>query len=449
MVAMGDNAPFIRPNTANAPSPVHTVADVKPSELAPIPAYVPSVPKTKEKIQIKDLLAEPIEEKIKVEDLKPTPVQIASQELNAHYVRDTVKDGSIMAPNQKFVQVWTLRNPGPHAWPAGCVVSFVGGDRMFDIDDAHPSSEADLAEAQRSNVVGRVVEVGEEIAFRVMMKAPKHEGTAISYWRLKAADGVVFGHRLWCHIKVVAVPQMPNYTTSPPPGLTPVTVPTVDRTESVGRPKMEEDFLRLLLRNQEHQARLQQQKLAEAAKLQAEAEQKQKREIEEREQRARILRTLSQDFEALHKKNELKRMEPLLNAAVKAQEAAEKEQKEDGAAAELAATTPSVKVEPAPATVETEDGKTERSAMIFPKLEKESPSSSTHESVKTVAEPKTPEAKTVAPVTVASPSAKTETETDIFEDAESVDLLESSDEDGFLTDEEYEILDASDEEHEA
>lgn len=449
MVAMGDNAPFIRPNTANAPSPVRTVADVKPSEPAPIPAYVPSVPKTKEKIQIKDLLAEPIEEKIKVEDLKPTPVQIASQELNAHYVRDTVKDGSIMAPNQKFVQVWTLRNPGPHAWPAGCVVSFVGGDRMFDIDDAHPSSEADLAEAQRSNVVGRVVEVGEEIAFRVMMKAPKHEGTAISYWRLKAADGVVFGHRLWCHIKVVAVPQMPNYTTSPPPGLTPVTVPTVDRTESVGRPKMEEDFLRLLLRNQEHQARLQQQKLAEAAKLQAEAEQKQKREIEEREQRARILRTLSQDFEALHKKNELKRMEPLLNAAVKAQEAAEKEQKEDGAAAELAATTPSVKVEPAPATVETEDGKTERSAMIFPKLEKESPSSSTHESVKTAAEPKTPEAKTVAPVTVASPSAKTETETDIFEDAESVDLLESSDEDGFLTDEEYEILDASDEEHEA
>jgi len=445
MATMGDQS-----TKNNAPSPVRTVVDVKPSEPAAVPAFVPPAALKTEKIQIKDLLAEPIEEKIKVEDLKPTPVPIPSQELNAHYVRDTVKDGSLMTPNQRFVQVWTLRNPGPHAWPAGCVVSFVGGDRMFNIDDNHPSSEADLAEAQRSNVVGRVVEVGEEIAFRVMMKAPKHEGTAISYWRLKAADGVVFGHRLWCHIKVVAAPQM--VFSSPPPAAAfpaPVTVPTVDRTESVGRPKLQDEFLQLLLRSQE-QRRLQEQKTAEIAKLRADFEEKKKVELEQKESRDQILRDLQNEIRTTHLQNQLRlaAARRIADAAAKNATAQALKEDEDEDAAELAATTPSVKVEPVPASVEDENGKIEDSAMIFPKLEKESPASSMHESAKTAPEAAaTPEMKRVEPVSVASPSTKTESETEIFEDAESVDLLESSDDDGFLTDEEYDILDASDEEH--
>lgn len=438
MVAMGDQS-----TKNNAPSPVRTVVDVKPSEPAAVPAFVPTATLKTEKIQIKDLLAEPIEEKIRVEDLKPTPVQIPSQELNAHYVRDTVKDGSIMTPGQRFVQVWTLRNPGPHAWPAGCVVSFVGGDRMFNIDDNHPSSEADLVDAQRSNVVGRAVEVGEEIAFRVMMKAPKHEGTAISYWRLKAADGVVFGHRLWCHIKVVTAPQVVFSSPPPPPPPaaafpSPVTVPTVDRTESAGRPKLQDEFLQLLLRSQE-QRRQQDQKTAEIAKLRADFEEKKKAELERKESRDRILRDLQ---------DQLRLAAACRIADAAANNTTPQEQKEDADAAELAATTPSVKVEPVPAVVEDENDNSESSVMIFPKLEKESPASSTHESAKAAPEAAaTPETKKVEPVSVASPSTKTESEAEIFEDAESVDLLESSDDDGFLTDEEYDILDASDEEH--
>ena len=445
MATMGDQS-----TKNNAPSPVRTVVDVKPSEPAAVPALAPAIVLKSEKIQIKDLLAEPIEEKIRVEDLKPTPAQIPSQELNAHYVRDTVKDGSIMTPNQRFVQVWTLRNPGPHAWPAGCVVSFVGGDGMFNIDDNHPSSESDLADAQRSNIVGRIVDVGEEIAFRVMMKAPKHEGTAISYWRLKAADGVVFGHRLWCHIKVVAAPQM--VFSSPPPTAAfpaPVTVPTVDRTESVGRPKLQDEFLQLLLRSQE-QRRLQEQKTAEIAKIRADFEEKKKAELEQKESRDQILRDLQNEIRTTHLQNQLRLAAARRIADEAAKTATANERNEDADAAELAATTPSVKVEPAPAFVEDENGKTEATAMIFPKLEKESPASSMHESAKMAPESAaTPEMKKVEPVSVTSPSTKTETETEteIFEDAESVDLLESSDDDGFLTDEEYDILDASDEEH--
>jgi next-to-BRCA1 protein 1 len=77
------------------------------------------------------------------------------------------------------------------------------------------------------------------------------------------------------------------------------------------------------------------------------------------------------------------------------------------------------------------------SGMIFPQLDKESPESSTYES-STTAQPMSPssEKSTVArTVTVAS-------DDEFFEDAESVGLSD----DGFMTDEEYDILDASDEE---
>ncbi|PSR91976.1 hypothetical protein BD289DRAFT_496919 [Coniella lustricola] len=68
------------------------------------------------------------------------------------------------------------------------------------------------------------------------------------------------------------------------------------------------------------------------------------------------------------------------------------------------------------------------SQMIFPKLEKESPESSTHEA----AEPEV--------------AKSTENEADDFEDCgEGEDWAEETDE-GFMTDEEYDILDASDEE---
>ena len=74
----------------------------------------------------------------------------------------------------------------------------------------------------------------------------------------------------------------------------------------------------------------------------------------------------------------------------------------------------------------------EASGMIFPKLEKESPDSSIHEPAR---EGQLDEA-----------SVKSETE-DILEDVESLDLDDEDDtEDAFLTDEEYDILDASDEE---
>ena len=82
------------------------------------------------------------------------------------------------------------------------------------------------------------------------------------------------------------------------------------------------------------------------------------------------------------------------------------------------------------------------SVMVFPKLEKESPGSSTHQDAST---------STASPEAVVSPTAPTVTEAesnvDDKNEVESVASFSDSDEDdGFMTDEEYDILDASDEE---
>ena len=88
-----------------------------------------------------------------------------------------------------------------------------------------------------------------------------------------------------------------------------------------------------------------------------------------------------------------------------------------------------VKKEPTPApeveSQETTPVKIEQSQMIFPKLEKESPVSSIHQETK-------------------SESAPTEEE---YEDCEDDEWAEDGSDDGFLTDEEYDVLDASDEEY--
>ena len=158
--------------SANAATQVQTVVEVKPSESN--------------------------QEESKIEATKP----IAAPELQAHFIRDTVFDGSCIPPNEQFEQTWTLRNPGPHAWPAGCTVCFIGGDGMLDVDPNHPSHVTQIYKATKSNIIDRIVEVGEEVDFTVTMRTPERQGKAISYWRLKDATGLPFGHKLWCDVDV-------------------------------------------------------------------------------------------------------------------------------------------------------------------------------------------------------------------------------------------------------
>ncbi|KAI9671945.1 MAG: hypothetical protein M1817_002324 [Caeruleum heppii] len=128
--------------------------------------------------------------------------QAEKKELNAEFVEDSVADGTKLPTNHMFTQVWTLRNPGPVDWPAGCSVKFVGGDNMRDVDSTHPFSVVALEKSIESNLTNKVVPVGGVFPFEVKLRTPKREGKCISYWRLVGPDGSKFGHKLWCDVDV-------------------------------------------------------------------------------------------------------------------------------------------------------------------------------------------------------------------------------------------------------
>ena len=265
---------------------------------------------------------------------------------------------------------------------------------MLNIDNTRPLSQAELADASESNVIGAPIQAGEEVSFRVVMKAPQREGTAISYWRLKTADGIPFGHRLWCDIQTVAAPA-----------LAPAHISEIAAASSSSQ--MYENLL---------QARLE--KMKAVRQSQAQQLEQQKMERIQQVRKAAVERLL-----------ENRRRE---HAAALASIQPAHAPKAEEPAKELTAEPPveEKQVERQPAA--------QASGMIFPQLDKESPESSTYEIP--IVQPESPvsEKSTIArTVTVAS-------DEEFFEDAESVAL--HSDEEGFMTDEEYDILDASDEE---
>lgn len=494
---------------ANAATQVQTIIDVKPAEA---PVYKPS----KEKIEIKDLLAEPIQEKIKVQDLLSSPVQEAKRavnvnNLNAVFVRETVPDGTVVNPDLTFTQVWTLRNSGPAAWPAGCSVRYTGGDNML----------GGMTEVTESNIIDRVVEVGEEISFRVPLKAPSNPGTKISYWRLKTADGQAFGHRLWCHV-TVALPAAEPKSNPLPESCVPI--PALSELPIRQPAQWKDNFLQQALQHRLDRAQAIEKQRIELEKIKARHEAKQMIDAQAKAHRAEMLRRLSSEISAVEtqhkarmaaakaaidaaraakapmpapqpaaelpspsqathagalddyqmqiqlleqrKRKSLKMADVIAmdyaepsrpikdrrhedyQAQLEALEAQNKRRLQMAAMeqARLAPKPVEVEAEVRPVTVEDvvdeEDAKPElqKSNMIFPKLDKESPVSSTADVSAGAALVPEPEVK--------SEKAESEkAETEIFEDAESVSFVDSSDEDeGFLTDEEYDILDASDEE---
>ncbi|KAF7563188.1 hypothetical protein G7046_g896 [Stylonectria norvegica] len=301
-----------RGNSMNA---VQTVVDVKPVEMAGVKAVEHST---------KTLEPENIQEKKELSTPAPAEKPVTEQELEAVYVRDTIRDGTILPPNQVFEQTWTLRNTSAVSWPAGCSLKFVGGDYMGHVDSNHPARISELVSASESTVCYAPLAPGQEFQFTVLLRTPARAGKLISYWRLTAPDGLKFGHRLWCEVNVRMVKSDPKPVASP-----------VEQV-AVEEPKAE---------------------------------------IEEE---------------------------------------VEEEIKEEAKDSETSVAS---------------------SQMIFPKLETESPVSSIHEATQAKAKPE--------PIIADEPQG----ESDHYENAEDLedDEWDASD-DGFMTDEEYDILDASDEE---
>lgn len=182
-----------RSTSTNIATQVQTVAEVKPAESAPAVAESP-----------------------KAEEATPKKVNVT--DLQAWYVSDSTPDGTKIPPNHLVSQSWTLRNPGPEAWPAGCAVHYIGGDDMRNLDNYHPSSVSNMISANRSNVLGHTLEPGQTAIFTVMVKSGPRDGRSISYWRLKTPGGLPFGHKLWIDIQVQSVPvELPIRSALLPP----------------------------------------------------------------------------------------------------------------------------------------------------------------------------------------------------------------------------------------
>lgn len=396
---------------SNAATQVQTIVDVKPTEQ-------PQPKTTKDKIEIRDLLSEPVQEKMTV--TTPVPANETRKEgesaveVDAHFVRDSIADGTKVCAGFQFVQVWTLRNPGPNPWPAGCSVRHVGGDNMLDLDNTRALSQSELAEASESNVIGRTVAPGEEVAFRIVLKAPIREGTAISYWRLKTAEGMPFGHRLWCDIQV----------TSPPAPASPLAQAPVEAEASTSSVSPRSRNAQQAQQAIEHLNSIHQKMNDKEALAKIEAE--------------RMLRIQKVRKAAVERVMEARRRE---------QEAAMARLKADRAQDKSPEVSTKNETAELPAEKEVTDNAVEKEAekvpevaphssgMIFPQLDKESPASSTHEAVTAPAE-----SSRRASVTTATVSDE-----EFFEDAESVEIISDEDDDGFMTDEEYDILESADE----
>lgn len=485
----------------NATTPVQTVAETKPSVDAKteVSSITPAVG------SLHPSLSTPA----------PKPA-----ELDAQFLHDTIPDGKAVAPNTRFTQVWTIRNPGPHEWPAGCSVRFTGGDNMLNVDNAHAASVTDMNNATESNVVGRPVSVGEQIAFKVIMKAPERVGRAISYWRLKTADGTPFGHRLWCDIIVkseqeseskLAAPaavgppkpaafRPPQWSTMPLPPSYQLSRSNMSRAEALRQHHsrlMREQSGPYMVRNPAdettpvrqfmppHQVNAQsyykqyQERMhaLRASQTEQVARMRQARDEQVRKQQQHKANGTESSAMALHG-DWAKKMEELVTAMVVKQD--EKVQTTGESEKDDAAANETEKNE----TGETEtEKKLEGSQMIFPTLDKESPANSTYQSMTssstdkatgkaayvedeetgekvaeathndetTTREPISPmsspsisEKEVVGPSEIASSSD--EAFEDVTDDLEVLSADEESEDDGFLTDEEYDILDASDQE---
>jgi len=103
------------------------------------------------------------------------------------FVRDvTVGEGESVPPNTRFVKTWRVQNPGPDAWPPGCVLRYVNG--------------AVLSRTER--VIAGPLDPYLSTDISIDMTSPAQPGLYQSKWRMSTATGSFFGDVIWVIISV-------------------------------------------------------------------------------------------------------------------------------------------------------------------------------------------------------------------------------------------------------
>ncbi|KAF2274964.1 uncharacterized protein EI97DRAFT_443540 [Westerdykella ornata] len=454
MAQFGDrpsNRPHCQPSVHTPPNAmkVQTVAHLHPA--GPDHTKIPE-----KKSDIHTLLVDPVKEK--APDSQPTSAAATAptckettspertpdaSKLDAQFIRESVSDGTPISAGSVFVQTWTLKNPGPNSWPAGCCVQYTAGDSMLNLDHTRAVSQQEFSTARSTNPILRPVNPGEEATFRAILKAPSRLGASISYWRLNTPEGVPFGHRLWCDIQVVA------------PSIPPATLPSPwSQVAPPMFPLMGGYIPPSAVLSSDMAASM---RSGQLAPMSTSDSQRMLRVMPDRTIREKLagyeLSDRDHPVEAPESRSEKHLDEPPKEKLIECDLNVPKAEKLVEVATAPEVSKPEASVTPAAVATEREDTQAtspkpvspeaESSRMIFPKLEKESPASSVHEP----GSAKIGEADVKARSSTSASSSADSSE-EFFEDAESVDIQSATDGDSFLTDEEYDILDASDEDAE-
>lgn len=90
----------------------------------------------------------------------------------------SVPDDTVIEAGETFTKTWELLNTGTCTWGAGYSLVFVAGDQM-----GSPDIEP----------LGQIVEPGETMELTVTLIAPTEPGTYRGEWKLRNANGVLFG----------------------------------------------------------------------------------------------------------------------------------------------------------------------------------------------------------------------------------------------------------------
>ena len=138
--------------------------------------------------------------------ITPLPTATAIPCDRAAFVTDvTVPDGADYSPGDVFTKTWRLKNTGSCTWTSGYDLVFDHGDQMG----------APAVVQLTSGTVGP----NQTVDVSVQLTAPASEGSYTGYYKLRNAQGVIFGVGLsgtvafWVEIEVIGPPE-PNFNVS-------------------------------------------------------------------------------------------------------------------------------------------------------------------------------------------------------------------------------------------
>ena len=157
----------VGPSVALNPTPTATFAPSVPTTVAP-PTSVPPI------------------------TAPPVPGACTN---NSAFVTDvTVPDGTNFSAGQTFNKIWKLSNTGTCAWGTGYQLVFISGEAMT-------SSTVVSVPATASGATADIL---------VPMTAPATAGDHTGSWRMRSADGAVFGQTVTVKITVPGAPPPPS-----------------------------------------------------------------------------------------------------------------------------------------------------------------------------------------------------------------------------------------------